>query len=80
MELVKLVEYGASPMAAIRAATSDAAKMMGVDGWTGLIAPGKAADFLVLDQNPLENIQSLSQVGEVYLGGRRVLLQGLEEE
>ena len=80
MELVKMVEYGASPMAAIRAATSDAAKMMGVDGWTGLIAPGKAADFLVLDQNPLENIQSLSQVGEVYLGGRRVLLQGLEEE
>ena len=80
MELVTMVQYGCSPMAAIRAATSDAARMMGVDSWTGTVAPGKAADFLVLDEDPLARIESLAQVGRVYLGGRRVLLQGLAEE
>ena len=74
MELVKMVEYGCSPMEAIVSATSAAADMMGVSHWTGSIAPGKAADFLVLDQNPLDCIESLAHVGQVYLGGKRVRL------
>lgn len=74
MELVKMVEYGCSPMEAIRCATSSAADMMGVSDWAGSIAPGKAADFLVLDQNPLVDISTLSQIGQVYLGGSLVRL------
>lgn len=80
MELVKMVECGCSPMGAIRAATADAAKMMGVDDWTGAIAPGKAADFLVLDENPLQRIESLSHVGQVYLGGHLVRLDELRPD
>lgn len=74
MELVKMVEYGCSPMEAIVSATSAAAHMMGVDGWVGSIAPGKQADLLVLDQDPLEDIASLAHVGQVYKRGQLVRL------
>lgn len=80
MELVKMVEYGCAPMDAILTATADAARMMGVDGWTGSIAAGKAADFLVLDENPLEHIESLARVGQVYLGGSLVHLDDLQND
>ena len=80
MELVKMVEYGCTPMDAILAATADAARMMGVDSWTGSITAGKAADFLVLDENPLDHIESLARVGQVYLGGSLVHLDDLQND
>lgn len=80
MELVKMVEYGCSPMDAILSATINAARMMGVDDWVGSISPGKAADFLVLDEDPLLRIESLSHVGQVYLAGRSIKLDELRPD
>jgi imidazolonepropionase-like amidohydrolase len=52
------------------AGTSSAAKLLGIDGIVGSIAPGKQADLVVLDQNPLDEMQSvLDNVSLVMKGG-----------
>jgi imidazolonepropionase-like amidohydrolase len=66
-ELELIVNAGVSPGNAIVAATSRAAKILGVE--TGLLAAGKRADFLVLDANPLYDITNIRQIAAVYLNG-----------
>jgi imidazolonepropionase-like amidohydrolase len=53
-ELVRMVEAGLSPMEAIVAATSTAARACGLEGEIGTIEAGKVADLLVVDGDPLE--------------------------
>jgi len=43
----------------------------------GTIAPGKAADFVILDANPLEDIRNTRTISRVYLRGRQVDREGL---
>jgi len=43
----------------------------------GTIAPGKAADFVILDANPLEDIRNTRTISRVYLRGREVDREGL---
>lgn len=50
----------------------------GVESWNGSITAGKKANFLVLDENPLDNIWALKNVGQVYLGGKLVVLPDVE--
>jgi imidazolonepropionase-like amidohydrolase len=72
-ELELLVEAGLSPMSALRAGTSVAAEALGVDGFTGSIEVGKAADLLVVDGDPLVDVrilQDLARIKRVYLAGR----------
>jgi imidazolonepropionase-like amidohydrolase len=45
----------------IRAATTTAAKLLGLEGQIGTLQPGSHADLLVLDGNPLEDISTLTQ-------------------
>jgi imidazolonepropionase-like amidohydrolase len=58
-ELELLVQAGLSPMEAIVAATGNAARLCGLETETGCVEPGKAADLLVLDGDPLEDITLL---------------------
>ena len=54
-ELENLVAAGLTPMQVIVLATKTTAEILGIDE-LGMVAPGKSADFVVLDANPLDNI------------------------
>jgi imidazolonepropionase-like amidohydrolase len=71
-ELELMVKYGMSPLAAIRAATSNAADLLGLGALVGRIAPGYAADLVAVAGNPAERIQALGDVRRVWLGGRPI--------
>ena len=57
-------------MDAIRAVTSQAAKHLRRDNDLGAVAPGRIADFLVIDGDPLRDIRELRKLETVYRGGR----------
>ena len=75
MDLESLVGIGLTPMEAIVAATRDGAKIAKVN--SGVVAPGKNADFIVLDANPLEKISNTRRINKVYLRGQEVDRAGL---
>lgn len=64
------VQAGFTPMEAIQSATLVAARAMGMDKDSGTIEPGKRADVIVVDGNPLENISDIRKVSTVFAGGR----------
>jgi imidazolonepropionase-like amidohydrolase len=70
LDLESMVAIGMTPMEAIKAATHDGAEIGHFD--TGFVAPGKSADFIVLDANPLESISNTRKIAKVYLRGQEV--------
>jgi hypothetical protein len=66
-ELELLREAGFHPLEVIRSATLHSAQALGVDNELGSIEVGKLADLVVIDANPLENLQYLYGTGAVYL-------------
>jgi imidazolonepropionase-like amidohydrolase len=74
-ELERMVAFGMSPMEAIIASTSAAARLLGMDDQLGTIARGKEADLVLIDGNPLRNIELLrdrSRLAGVMKAGRFV--------
>src|SRR5205085_3669110 len=69
-EVVWLVKAGLSPAEAIRAATLDAARLLGIEDQTGEIAQGKLADLIAVAGDPLRDVASLEQVAFVMKAGR----------
>jgi imidazolonepropionase-like amidohydrolase len=69
-ELELYVQAGMSPMAAIQAATIVPARIMHLDHESGSIEPGKRADMVLVDGDPLENISNLRRVESVVKEGR----------
>jgi adenine deaminase len=65
-----LAQGGMTPMEALRAATLDGAKYLGLEGELGSLENGKLADLIVLDRNPLENVRNTDSVNMVMLNGR----------
>jgi hypothetical protein len=69
-ELKHLVEAGLTPMEALRAATSDAARYLGRDKELGTVELGKRADFVLLNANPLSDIRNSRRIRAVVLNGQ----------
>ncbi len=63
---------GVSNEFAIHTATEVNAKIAGIDGETGTIEEGKSADFMVVDGNPLENLEALRNPKAVALRGEMI--------
>lgn len=68
-ELIAMVRVGATPDQALRAATSTAAALLGISAEHGTLEPGKRADLVVVDGNPLIDITALRDVRLVAIGG-----------
>jgi imidazolonepropionase-like amidohydrolase len=71
-ELELMVEYGMTPLAALRAATSGNARTFHLDSSVGRIAPGMLADLVAVEGDPTREIGALRRVRMVMKGGERV--------
>ena len=71
-ELEELVASGLTPGEAFAAATSTAARILGVEQDIGTIAPGRIADLVILDADPLADIRNTRKIWRVIQGGRVV--------
>ena len=69
-EIELYVEAGLTPMQALQAATIVPARAMKMDGELGTIEPGKRADMVVLNANPLEAIRNIRSVRWTISDGR----------
>ena len=64
-----MVKFGMTPAQAIRAATSNAADLIGRSADVGTVEAGKFADIIAVDADPLANVQALEHVAFVMKGG-----------
>jgi imidazolonepropionase-like amidohydrolase len=69
-ELALLVDAGMSPLAALQAATRNAARFISQLDRRGTIEVGKVADLVLLDKNPLADIHNTRAIQAVVLNGR----------
>ena len=72
MEMEMMVKAGLTPMQALVAGTGGAAHVWRLEQNLGTIQPGKQADLLVLNANPLADIRNTRQIDSVWIGGRRL--------
>jgi imidazolonepropionase-like amidohydrolase len=68
-QFAKMVEWGMTPMEAIQAATRNAAEALDQTANVGAIAPGRYADLIAVDGDPLADIHALETVAIVMKGG-----------
>ena len=64
-----MVRYGLTPMQAIQSATTSAADLLGWSDRVGSVAPGRYADLVAVDGDPLADITLLEHVNFVMKGG-----------
>ena len=70
VELGRLVEAGLTPLEALQTATLNPARVLGMAHSLGTIEPGKLADLVLLDANPLEDIRNTQKILAVVADGR----------
>src|SRR5262245_468471 len=78
-ELALFVQAGLMPMEALRTATFNPAKYLGLLDSLGAIEPGKFADLVLLDADPLEDISNTKRIHAVMVNGRYLPKERLQE-
>jgi imidazolonepropionase-like amidohydrolase len=78
-ELALFVEAGMTPMQALQTATLNPAKLLNISKTHGTIEKGKAADLVLLEANPLENIKNTQRIYAVVLNGRYLPKETLQK-
>jgi len=68
-EIIAMTKLGMSPIEAVRAATTNAAELMGWQAKVGSIEPGKYADIIAVSGDPIADIGELEHVKFVMKGG-----------
>ena len=68
-ELEHLVQAGIKPIEVLRIATQQAAEALGAEDDLGTLEPGKLADIVLLDENPLDDIRNTQSIWRVMKGG-----------
>jgi hypothetical protein len=69
-ELALFVQAGLTPMESLQTATSNPARYLGTEHTMGSIAPGKVADLVLLDSDPVADINASRKIAAVVLDGR----------
>ena len=72
VEMAMMADAGMTPMQVLVAATGGAARVAGLDDELGTLQPGRWADLVVLNANPLEDIRATRQIDSVWIAGRRL--------
>jgi imidazolonepropionase-like amidohydrolase len=78
-ELSLLVQAGLTPLEALQSATINPATYLGIDRSFGTIATGTAADLLLLDRNPIDDIRNTKGIAAVVIRGRLIDRAGLDD-
>ncbi len=68
---ILVTKVGLTPMQALVIGTRTSAEILGLTD-LGTIAPGKSADFIMLDANPLDDIANTRRINRVYLRGKEI--------
>ena len=69
-EIAQFADAGAPAIDVLRMATLGGATLVGAEAELGSLAPGKLADIVLLDANPLENVRHTQRIWQVIKGGR----------
>lgn len=77
-ELELLVRAGLAPGRVLRMATLDAARFLGEDADRGTVTPGRRADLVLLDGDPLADVGNVRRVRAVMVGGRLLRREELD--
>ena len=77
-ELSELVSAGLTPMEALQTATLNAAVYLGITDAFGTVEAGKYADLVLLEANPLSDINNTRKIATVIVGGRLIEKQELQ--
>jgi imidazolonepropionase-like amidohydrolase len=69
-ELKSMVMAGFTPFQALQSGTINPARYFGTESSTGTVASGMRSDLLLMDANPLENIENSTKIAGVMMNGR----------
>src|SRR6267142_3049032 len=69
-EMEIMTQAGLTPLQVLRSATSNGAKAMGMEREIGTLAPGKLADLVILDADPLADVMNLGKIHRVIKDGK----------
>jgi imidazolonepropionase-like amidohydrolase len=65
-----MVQAGLTPEESLNSATLLAAQWLGMDKLVGSVEPGKLADLVLLDENPLTDINNTRKIAAVFVNGK----------